>query len=198
MKNITPKDTRYIPLTQQKSCCVPTSINMVMYRQKIPLISQELLGYHLGLILDEKSKKLFWNVRTGKRPANGYGTQMSKKQFAINTIFKKLKIPLVVTVCSLDNFKNKQQLITKIYRLIKKNRDLIVLLGSDVLNGTKNKNGHACVIDRIYPTRNLIRLIDPAADQPKWREIKIEKFIKAIKKHPTGRGRILELKKDRL
>ena len=41
----------------------------------------------------------------------------------------------------------------------------------------------------------MIRLIDPSAVQAKWRDIKIDKFIKAVKSHPTGQGRLLELKK---
>jgi len=193
MKNIIPKDTRYTPFTQQNSCCVPTSINIVMYKEGLPLIPQELLGYYLGLILEKKYKKLFWGVRTGKRPPAGYGTQMQKKQFEINSIFKKLKIPLKVTTYPIKYFKNKKELVLFIFDKIKSNKNLIVLLASDVLNKTKNNNGHACVIDRIYPAKDLIRLIDPSAVQPKWREIKIDKFIKAIKSHPTGQGRILEL-----
>lgn len=195
MKDIIPKDTKYVPFTQQNSCCVPTSMSIVMYKNGIPLISQELLGYHLGLILDKKYKKLFWNVRTGKRPESGYGTQLNKKECEINSVFKKLKIPLSVIERHIDSFKNKEELINFIKNGIQKDKDLIVLLASDVLNGTQNNNGHACVIDRIYPSKNLIRLVDPSAVQPKWREIKIDKFIKAVKLHPAGNGRILELTK---
>lgn len=197
MRNIIPRDTRYVPFTQQNSCCVPTSVSMVMYRQGLPLISQESLGYYLGLILDKKYKKLFYNVRTGKRPPAGYGTQMQKKEFEINSVFKKLRIPLKVTTYPIRDFKNKKELTSLISDRIKKDHDLVVLLASDILNGTQNNNGHACVIDRIYPTRDLIRLVDPSAVQPKWREIKINKFIRAIKLHPTGQGRILELIKTK-
>jgi len=66
MKNIIPLATRYVPFTQQKSCCVPASISIVMYKRNIPLLPQELLGYHLGLIIDPQNKELFWNPRTGK------------------------------------------------------------------------------------------------------------------------------------
>jgi hypothetical protein len=195
MKDITPKNTRYIPFTQQNSCCVPTSISIVMYKLGIPLIPQELLGYHLGLILDKEKEHLFWNVRTGKRPGTGYGTQINKEQYEINSIFKKLKIPIKVINYPIDNFKTKKELISFISNNIKNNKDLVVLLNSDVLNNTKNNNGHACVVDRIYPTKDIIRLIDPSAVQAKWREFKIDKFIKAMKLHPTHQGRLLELKK---
>ncbi|MFA5022152.1 MAG: hypothetical protein WC508_03675 [Patescibacteria group bacterium] len=165
---------------------------MIMYRQGLPLIPQELLGHYLGLLVDKKDKKLFWNVRTGKRPPAGYGTQMKNKQFEINSVFKRLRIPLTVATYYIRNFK-KKELIFLISNSIKRNEDLIAMLASDVLNNTKNNNGHACVIDRIYPVKNLIRLIDPSAVQPKWREIKIDKFIKAVMFHPTGEGRILKL-----
>ena len=107
MKNIVPKDTRYVPLAQQRSCCVPTSISIVMYKLGIPLIPQELLGYHLGLIVDKKYKKLFWNVRTGKRPKAGYGTRASEKQYNMRSVFKKLNIPIKTTEYSITNFQTK-------------------------------------------------------------------------------------------
>ena len=175
MKNTIPKDTRYIPLTQQNSCCVPTSISMVMYKLGIPLIPQELLGYHLGLILDKKHKNLFWNVRTGKRPKSGYGTQMNEKRFVPNTALKKLKIPIKITEYSINDFQTKKELVSFMDNGIKKDKNFIVLLASDVLNGTDKKNGHACVIDRIYPAKDIVRLIDPNPTKAKWREIKIDK-----------------------
>lgn len=194
MKNIIPKDTRYIPLTQQHSCCVPTSISIVMYKLGIPLIPQELLGHHLGLILDKKYKNLFWNVKIGKRPKAGYGTRIYEKQYNTNVVFKRLKIPIRTTDYSINDFK-KEELVSFLSDNIKKDKDLIVLFNSDVLNNTNNNNGHACVIDRIYPSKDVIRLIDPSAVQAKWREIKINKFIKAIKKHPSGQGRFIKIEK---
>jgi len=194
MKNITPKDTRYVPFTQQQSCCVPTSMSIVMYKLGIPLIPPELLGYHLGLILNKKYKNLFWNVRTGKRPKAGYGTRVYEKRYNTNTVFKKLKIPLKTTDYSINDF-TKKELISFISDNIKKDKDLIVLLNSDVLNNTNNNNGHACVIDRIYPSKDIIRLIDPSEKQAKWREMKINKFIKAMKKHPSGQGRLTKMER---
>jgi len=195
MKNIIPKDTRYLPFTQQPSCCVPTSMSIVMYKLGIPLIPQELLGYHLGLILNKKYKKLFWNVRTGKRPQAGYGTRIYDKQYNANTVFKKLRIPIETTDYSINDFKTKQELTDFIFDNIKRDKDLIVFINSDVLNNTSNNNGHACVIDRIYPKKDIIRLIDPSAEQPKWREMKISRFIKAIKKHPLGQGRLVKMER---
>ncbi len=195
MKNIIPKDTRYVPLTQQNSCCVPTSINIIMYKLGIPLVSQELLGYHMGLIQDKKNKYLFWNVRTGKKPPTGYGVWAIKGKFGIDLAFKKLKIPLKIFKYPINDFKSREEIVLFIANAIKKDKDIMVFLRSGILNDTDSMNGHACVIDRIYPKKDIIRIIDPSATQAKWREFKIDKFIKAVKSHPTGDGRFLEFKK---
>lgn len=156
-------------------------------------MSQELLGYHLGLTLGKEHKELFWNARIGKRPLAGYGTRIFHPKYQINAVFKKLKIPLQAIEHEIENFKTKKELEDFIDKKISDDKDLMVLLASDVLNNTKNHNGHACVIDRIYPAKNIVRLIDPSAVHAKWREITINTFIKAIKFHPTNNGRIIEL-----
>jgi len=80
MKEVVPEDSRYVPFVQQKSCCVPACVSMIMYRHNIPLIPQELLGYYLGLVVREENKELFWNARTGERPPAGWGTQIYKEE----------------------------------------------------------------------------------------------------------------------
>ncbi|MBM3257493.1 MAG: hypothetical protein FJY98_04215 [Candidatus Liptonbacteria bacterium] len=172
---------------------MPTSISMVMYRLGIPLMPQELLGHHLGLIIDAKHKRLFWNVRTGKRPKAGYGTQIDTEPHEINAVFRKLKIPITVSTHPITEFRTKADLVAFISDALYEDTDLIVILASDALNGTRKRNGHACVVDRIYPPRNIIRLVDPSAVQPKWREISINTFIRAVKLHPAQNGRLLKL-----
>jgi hypothetical protein len=74
-----PDDSRYIPFTQQPSCCVPTCIQIVMYRHDIPLRPAEEIGYHLGLVVSPDRSKLFSNVRTAaEAPSSaGYGIQLA-------------------------------------------------------------------------------------------------------------------------
>jgi hypothetical protein len=196
MKEIIPKDTRYVPLTQQPACCVPTSISIVMLKLGIPLISQELLGYHLGLRVNKKVKSLFWNTKTGPKPRAGYGTRLfTKEKYNANLAFKKLGIPLKATDYPIEDFKSKEELISFVSSSVKQDKHLLVFLSSGILNKKRKTNGHACVVDRIYPKKDTIRLIDPSARQAKWREFKIDKLIKAMKLHPSGKGRFLELKK---
>lgn len=75
MKNYVPKDSKYIPLTQQKWLCTPTCIQMVMLKNNITLVPAELIANLMGLIVPEDGLKYFWNSRTGPKPPAGWGTQ---------------------------------------------------------------------------------------------------------------------------
>jgi hypothetical protein len=195
MKNIIPKDSRYIPFVQQQSCCAVACFLMVMYKRGIPLISQELLGYHLGLIVSPENKHLFWNVRTGKKPVAGYGTRVFSKFYEPNKVFKKLKIPLKFdTTCHIDCYKTEKQFREFIVDSVDKNKDMLACFDQGALNDNDNRAGHVCVLDRIYPKKGLVRIIDPSAGQPKWRLVKIGKLKKAMELHPANGGGFWELK----
>lgn len=188
MKNIVPKDTRYVPFTQQKSCCVPACISMIMYKLGIPLISQELLGYYLGLTVAKENRHLFWHPRVGKMSKYGYGTRIDLKKYNPNIVFKKLGIPLRMTPYHINKFKTKKDFVLFVSECIKKDKDILVFLGSKALDNSAQNNGHACVIDRIYPAKDIVRIIDPTASRPKWRELKIRTLMEAMKAHPTKGG----------
>lgn len=195
MKNIIPKDTRYIPLTQQKSCCAPASISMVMHKLGLKLISQELLGHYLGLIVSKEDRHLFWSPTTGKKPKSGYGTRINLKQYSSSVAFKKLGIPLKIKIHPITEFKTNKELIPFVFNKVKNNKDILICLNSGILNNNDKQGGHICVIDRIYPKKNTIRIIDPSPNQPKWREIKISKLKKAMELHPARTGGFWELEK---
>lgn len=188
MKEIVPKDSRYVPFTQQKSCCVPTCISMIMYKNDIPLIPLELLGYHLGLIVDKKETHLFWNVRTGERPPAGYGTRVSEKIFEPNRIFRKLKIPLKMELYPIESFKTEKSFVKFIKEGVEEDLDVLVCFNHGVLKGTKPGGGHVCVIDKVYPKRGHVRLIDPSPLQPKWRIVDISLLKHAMEEHSGNSG----------
>lgn len=194
-KEIIPKDSRYVPFAQQKSCCVPASILMLMYKNKIPLISQELLGYHLGLTVDKEYKNLFWNVRTGKMPKSGYGTRINSEQFNPNSVFPKLKIPFKMIYHPISRF-DKDGFEKFMVDAVKKDKDMLVCFNHGVLKGERAGGGHVCVLDRIYPAKGIVRLIDPSVKQPKWRIAKISKLKKAMEVHGDEKaGGFWEFKK---
>lgn len=96
----TPSDSRYIPFTQQPSCCVPTCIQMVMYRQDIPLLAAEEIGHHLGLTVPPERSALFYgDVET--EVSDGFplgGIRSHLPEYHPNAAFARLGIPLHFTV----------------------------------------------------------------------------------------------------
>ena len=195
MKNIIPKDSRYVPMAQQKSCCVPASILIVMYKRGIPLVPQELLGYHMGLTVAPEFRNLFWQPRTGKRPPAGYGTKIYDKRYEPNAIFKKLEIPLRLVLHLIEDFKNEKEIIEFMVNSVKKDKDVLVCFNHGILKGGKSGGGHVCVLDRAYPRKKEVRLIDPSVNQPKWRVVAISKLIKAMKAHTGKSGGFWELRR---
>lgn len=95
------KMKKYLPITEQPYCCVPACIQMILLRRNMRLISQEEIGYDLGLIVPQKYKSLFKKVQMGKKPKAGWGTQTGKPVYSINNFFRKNKINLKKNVSSL-------------------------------------------------------------------------------------------------
>ncbi|HOI97666.1 MAG TPA: hypothetical protein PLA19_04145 [Candidatus Pacearchaeota archaeon] len=182
-KEIVPKDSRYTPLTQQRFCCVPTCIQMIMLRHNLPLLSAELLGYHMGLTVPKEELKLFWNARTGPKPKAGYGTQIGKKQYDLNTVFDNLNIPLRMSLSSIDEFVDFVQFKDYLINLGKGDKDVLVCYDWGTLFGADAHNGHVCVLDNVFDGKNEVRIIDPEYKAPKWRVVKIKNLYDAMVFH---------------
>lgn len=181
---IIPSDSRYVPLTQQKWCCVPTCFQIVMLRHSIPLIPTELIGYHMGLIVPEEGSQYFWDARTGERPPAGFGTQAGKKEYAPNAVFKKLKIPLKVRWSLINKFKDQSQFENYLMEVEKSDSDVLVCYDwGKLFDKPDYQGGHVCVLDRVYIDKGEVRIIDPEYNAPKWRVIKIDKLFESMKFH---------------
>lgn len=156
---------------------------MVMLRHKIPLLPAELMGHYMKLKVSKKDSKYFWNVRTGKRPPVGYGTQLNEK-FSANKMFKKVSIPLKMNWMLIDKFED----INKFKSYLKdfdnsKNKDVLVCYDWGTLFNDDYHGGHVCVLDKVYLDKGELRIIDPEHKAPKWRVVKINKMFKAMKYH---------------
>lgn len=195
-KNIIPKDTRYVPLTQQSYCCVPTCMQIVMLRHNIPLVSVELMAHYMEVVVPKKEGKLFWNVRTtSKRSKAGYGTRLNEDLTA-DPMFKKLSIPLRMQWNLIDNFNSVDEIKKYMQESVKANKDVLLCYQYGALFNTNHKGGHVCVLDRIYPKKGEVRFIDPECDVPKWRTVKISKLFKAMRAHGQDKmGGFWEIKK---
>lgn len=185
-KDITPKDTRYVPLTQQRYCCVPTSIQMVMLRHGMALLPAELIAHYLEVIVAPDKKKLFWNLpSTKKRPKAGWGTRV-KESKTIDTMFKKLKVPLRADFRLIDSFASAEDLGEYLYAKMKADSDVLVCYDYQPLFNSENPSGHVCVFDRIDRKKGEVRFIDPEWNVPKWRTVKLTKLFKAMQIHTSN------------
>jgi hypothetical protein len=146
-----PNDTRYIPFTQQAECCVPTSILMIMYRNNVPLISAEELGYHLGLVIPTEEKHLFYKPRVSKLPpSSGYGTQIYKDEYEPNKVFRKLGIPFHFRMILADKITDEADLLSLLRDVEEQDYDALLCFNHGVIRGEfKPYSGHVAVFDRI-------------------------------------------------
>lgn len=168
---------KYIPITEQRYCCVPACIQMILLKRNIPLKSQEEIGYDLGLIVPKRDKKLFKKVRTGKKPKAGWGTQTRKPAYSINSFFRKKKI----------NLKERYYFLTEpkeIKRFLKENlnrKDIIACFNYRKLYNKGGNSGHVSIVDSIK--NNHITLIDPECQVPKYRKVSLKQLSRSIKFH---------------
>lgn len=177
-----PEDSRYLPLTQQYSCCVPTCIQMVMYKNRIPLLPAEEIGYHLGLVVSPAEAHLFYKVRVSDTPPPaGYGTQIAKPEFEPNQAFSKLKIPLSFKVKPFADISTPQELLKELSEVEKEDIDVLMCFNHGALTDDDKDWGHVCVFDRVIEGK--LRIVDPSPNQPKWRLVTAEKMFQAMKKH---------------
>lgn len=184
-KDIVPSDSRYIPLTQQKYCCVPTCIQMVMLRHDIQLVPAELIGHLLGLIVDTDSTKYFWNVTTGERPSSGYGTRIGKPEFGPNAAFKRLHIPLKMTWSLINKFKSISDFHKYLSSAQIKDLDILVCYDWPTLFDPQLNDhwGHVCVLDKLHIEKDEMRIIDPSPTSAKWVTVKITDMYHAMQIH---------------
>lgn len=183
IKSVIPNNSRYIPFTQQPYCCVPTCIQMVMYKNGIPLIPIEEIGYELGLIVPPEAGKHFYNARISTiKPLAGYGTRIYLPEYEPNHAFKKLGIPISLNIKFVSAIENYEAVMDMLIDAEHTNADVLVCFNHGALIDDSTKDwGHVVVFDRIIDGK--IRLIDPTQNSAKWLYVTPEKLYQAMEKH---------------
>lgn len=180
MKEIVPSDTRYIPLTQQPWCCVPTCIQMVMLKHGVALLPAEQLAIEMGLVVPEEDKRYFWNVPSGDKPSSGYGTNLMS--ISLDTVFQKLQIPLRATFTLINSFSDRNSLLSYLQDRQQHDSNILLCFDWGVLHDDPQyTGGHVCVFDRVDEER--VRYIDPSPKAAKWRYVEVEKLYNAMIAH---------------
>jgi len=171
--------SRYVPLTQQRYCCVPTSLLMVMYRHGLPLLPQDELGYALGLTVPEEDVSLFSKARTGMKPLSGWGTQIQNPKFEINKVLASLDIPLQVDVRK--DIKSIAELRKMLETIAKKDGDALLCFDYGMLWNEDRRGGHVAVFDHLEG--GDVWIVDPLPNVPKLRRASLTQLFRAIDFH---------------
>jgi ribosomal protein S24E len=150
---------------------------MILLKRDLPLMSQEDIGYDLGLTVPKEDKKLFKKVRAGKKPNGGWGTQIEKETYSINHFFKKHKINLKEEYV----FLNKPEEIKRFLKENLEKKDIIACFDYKTLYGTGESTGHVSIVESVKG--NDLVLIETVYREPKYRKVSLSKLSKAIEKH---------------
>jgi len=161
---------------------------MVMLRHNIPLMPAEELGYYFGLIVHPDRAHLFYNVRTSKkRPPAGYGTRIYDPKFEPNKVFKKLGLPIGLTIKPITGFSSPKEIQDYLSSAESSDKDILLCFNHGALIDDPSKDhGHICIFDRLVGKN--IRIVDPSPEQPKWRNVSIDKMFHAMRKHGEKRS----------
>ncbi|MBI2612999.1 hypothetical protein HYW59_04325 [Candidatus Kaiserbacteria bacterium] len=172
----------YIPLTQQRMCCVPCAVQWVLLRRRLPIFTQEEIGKVLELTVPPKHKKLFGHhvkVST-KMPPHGWGAKADEDEH-LNAFFRKHRLPLRAKHVKHSELKEPENLVEK---NIKKGNDVMFITFMGVIN-KKYRWGHALVVSGITrDKKTTVTVGDPNFIAPKFYDLPLEKLIKGMsKKH---------------
>ncbi len=170
---------RYIPFSQQPYCCVPANLQMILYRRNLPLLSQEDIGYDLGLMVPEKYFDVFPRVRKWKKPSSGWGTQIEKEEFSLNNFFIKHNYPLRYQYFFPTMIEN--DLKNWMKQHIENGDDIIVCFHYKHLYKSGNDGWHVCLVEKIE--NEIITLIETEANLPKFRTVKFQDLLDSMIYH---------------
>ena len=172
---------KYKVIKQKPYCCVLACISIILDRRGISHGSQEEIGYKLGLIVPPEDAHFFERVRTGPKPLAGYGTQVSKARYSINSFFRKAGINLKETYYWIEDIKTPKRFIAD---QLASGNDIMVCFNYKALYG-RGDWGHVSIIESM--DNDTVTLIEPGKNSPSRRKVSIDKLLHAMEVH--GRPR---------
>lgn len=170
---------RYHPVIEKPYCCVPAVLKMIQVKRNLPVMSQDEIGWDLGLVVPSKIKSEFVKVRSGPEPKAGYGTQTSKPEFSIENYFNRNQLPLSITRLFPSSCK---EMIRIIELAMKQEHDIVLCFNSKHLFGNGDLE-HVALIEAFNKASGLVTIIDPAIGVPKVRFTTSMDIFNTIQNH---------------
>lgn len=170
-------NTRYWPITQKPYCCVPTSLQMVLQKNQLPKLSQEVIGNELGLVVSPEYADEFEHVQVSEQPivSSGFGTRIQDPDFSLERLIKKQKWPFILTKRLASNIDSEQTLRDILTIVERRDDDALICYQND------KGYGHVAVFDRVIDDK--LRIVDPSPNDDKWREISMADMYARIQAH---------------
>ena len=170
---------RYDHITEKPYCCVPAVLQMIQERRGLISMSQDEIGWELGLIVPAEVKSKFIKVRTGPKPSVGYGTQVSNPQFSIEEYFARNCLPLSIKRVSATSVLELDSIIGS---ALKKDDDIVLCLNSLHLFGEGDIE-HVFLIEKYNEAIDEVTVVDPAIGAPVHRVTVVGSIFETIQNH---------------
>src|SRR3989344_3983213 len=170
----------YIPLTQQRLCCVPCAVQWILLRRKLPIFTQEKIGAALLLVVPPRCNRLFGDAFrvSGRKPPRGYGTQ-TEDATPFNAFLRSKRLPLRVKHLRHSELKNPERTI--VMNLKKGNDVMIITFMSPV--DKRRQWGHALLVSKIeLGKKPAITVGDPNFTAAKFYDLPLEKLLRGMTK----------------
>ena len=173
---------RYHPITEKSYCCVPAVLQMIQERRGMGSMTQDEIGWELGLIVPPCSKAQFTKVRTGPEPKAGYGTQTAKPEYCIENYSHRHRLLLSMTKTLPPSL---EEMISIIEEALEQDDDIIVCYRSRHLFGDGDLE-HASLIESFNKAGDRVTVVDPAIDAPRIRSTTPVRLFDTILNHGTS------------
>jgi len=182
-------EENYHPYHQLPYCCVPAILQWILYRHGLDILDQETIGADLGLRLPLKGKAYFSNKSIKflpLEPKNGYGTQIEKEKYSIQSFFNRHKIPLMISKMHL--FNTELRLKKFIIKHLNQNNDIILRYNNKVFKDDNEKSyGHFSVIVDYNTNSGLVTIGDP--ELPHFKQTTLKQILFSMSKQIDGMQR---------
>lgn len=175
----------YRPFYQLPFCCVPATLQWILYRNGFDILDQEIIGIELGLRLPEKARSFFTHRDIEYFPDDKkmqWGTQIFTKKYTINNFFKKYNIPF--SISKQYYFNNKQDLHCFLIKNLSQNIDIILRFNNRLITKNNRGHGHFAVIVQYNSNKKTVIIGDP--DPPFYKQMTLQKILYSISNKIDG------------
>lgn len=179
-------DPNYRPILQLPYCCVPATLQWILYRHRLDILDQESIGAELGLRLPVKGKTLFRNRRirfVPTVPKEGYGTQIEKERYSIKRFLSKNNIALEISDIFLP--RTKRELEKFLREELTAGHDIILRYNNQIFKRAGEKSyGHFSVVAGFDNRTERVTIGDP--EMPHFKTASLEQILYSMSERIDG------------